>query len=249
MIAIPSTRKNFYYLEYKRKFLYGESIDKIKEVIQFIRNNITFYYEDEELKELRWTLATKLIKQYIQELLKDLKFYLFITDKIEYTVTAIADNLHGELFDSNYLIEWDNYSYGIFTCFIKEEYEQKKVFTNGKQDLVLLGQLLPMLGYSEIDYSENKHEKDNYYLFLDGIRMIDVSFKNKTYRIEIIDEDCESVREVFDKPHVSLTNCILENKFYHINDEYYWPLFEYNKINSYHEGDYSYYYQEKWKYI
>lgn len=242
MITIPSTRKNFYYLEYKRKFLYGESINKIKEVIQFIRNNITFYYEDEELKELRRTLATKLIKQYIQELLKDLKLYLLIGNNTEYTVTAIADNLHGKLFDSNYLVEWDNYSYGIFTCFIKEEYEQKKVFINGKEDLTLLGQLLPMLGYNE--YNENEHKKDNYYLFLDSIRVIDISFKNKTYRVEITDWDCESVREVFDKPHVSLTNCILENEFYHINNDYYWPLFEYNKKSKYYMFSY-----DEWKYI
>ena len=68
------------------------------------------------------------------------------------------------------------------------------------------------------------------YLFLDSIRMIDVSFKNKTYRIEIIDDDYESVKEVFDKPHISLTNCILENKFYNISDRYFWSLFEYNKV-------------------
>ena len=61
--------------------------------------------------------------------------------------------------------------------------------------------------------------------------MIDISIKNKTYRVEIIDEnDNENVREVFDKPHISLTNCILENKFYNISDRYFWPLFEYNKV-------------------
>lgn len=175
-------------------------------------------------------------------MLKDLKLYLLIGNNIEYTITAVADNLHGELFDSNYLVEWDNYSYGIFTCFIKEEYEQKKVFINGKEDLTLLGQLLPMLGYNE--YNENEHKKDNYYLFLDGIRVIDISFKNKTYRVEITDWDCESVREVFDKPHVSLTNCILENEFYHINNDYYWPLFEYNKKSKCYMFSY-----DEWKYI
>ena len=173
----------------------------------------------------RYNLVVKLIKLYIKNLFKNLKFYLLINKDTSYTVTAVSDNIFGILYDeNNKLVSWENYSYNVidYPCLKNDNIDYKEAFKNGLDDLILLGQMLPTVSR----YDRKGIEVD--YLFLDSIRMIDVSFKNKTYRIEIIDDDYESVKEVFDKPHISLTNCILENKFYNISDRYFWSLFEYN---------------------
>lgn len=175
----------------------------------------------------RYNLVVKLIKLYIKNLFKNLKFYLLINKDTSYTVTAVSDNIFGILYDeNNKLVSWENYSYNVidYPCLKNDNIDYKEAFKNGLDDLILLGQMLPTVSR----YDRKGIEVD--YLFLDSIRMIDVSFKNKTYRIEIIDDDYESVKEVFDKPHISLTNCILENKFYNISDRYFWSLFEYNKV-------------------
>ena len=94
----------------------------------------------------RYNLVVELIKLYIKDLFKDLKFYLLINKDTSYTVTAVSDNTFGVLYNENdKLVSWENYNYNVinYPCLKNNNIGCKEVFKNGLADLTLLGQMLP----------------------------------------------------------------------------------------------------------